>query len=602
MYEKSYKYILISLFLLFSFESSNQTSDYEIIEENKIKCLYGTNTFQINNPKQNKYLILIKSQNIDSYNLYDANFQIITSDNQLYNDIFYYIKYQSNLYLKIYSYNNECFSFKFSETPYLDIKEEQDFTHPIIDSGTIIKFSIKETYKKKITLYLYNINSAVTVNFGSKKYSISWNQNLIKTHNEMNENSLNIQIQIQDSQRNILPIIKYLIENIENKESDNEDNKNSDNNEDNKNSIVLIIVLIIVGVVILLLLFCVFLMCLGSYLGQKEEKKEKAEKMRKSELIKKIKELYPLIKNNYKLIENTCFICVKTENSPLFYEDEHDNNSIDFISSINNENFTTLLEYITPKECPHFFHDQCLRDKNIFYTKKDTKLCLLCKSYITVENMKKFGCIDENDLTIIVNAYNDTEKFGKKDKFYNYFDKINDVFYSEVESSPALRNIKQQKLLRIKKLKNKFKNNFKALRFSNSKYKDYREYDISIYDDLDEVEENLIREIRIKTEKLNKINEKVEREMREEEEMEYLHSLYSLRTCSNCMDKCYFCNQSVPKEKRKYGLRAHIGCMPYNNCCCLCKKGPNIWEVKMCVYCFQNHNISHMKCFSCNRC
>ena len=81
MYEKSYKYILISLFLLFSFESSNQTSDYEIIEENKIKCLYGTNTFQINNPKQNKYLILIKSQNIDSYNLYDANFQIITSDN-----------------------------------------------------------------------------------------------------------------------------------------------------------------------------------------------------------------------------------------------------------------------------------------------------------------------------------------------------------------------------------------------------------------------------------------------------------------------------------------------------------------------------------------
>jgi len=51
MYEKSYKYILISLFLLFSFESSNQTSDYEIIEENKIKCLYGTNTFQINNPK-----------------------------------------------------------------------------------------------------------------------------------------------------------------------------------------------------------------------------------------------------------------------------------------------------------------------------------------------------------------------------------------------------------------------------------------------------------------------------------------------------------------------------------------------------------------------
>ena len=215
MHEILYKYILISLFLLSFFESSNQTrDDYEIIEENKIKCFYGTNTFQINNPKQNKYLILIKSQNIDNYNLYDAKFQIITSDNQLYNDIFYYIKYQSDLYLKIYSYNYECFSFKFSETPYLDIKEEQDFTHPIIDSGTIIKFSIKDTYKKKITLYLYNINSAVTVNFGSKKYSISWNQNLIKTHNEMNENSLNIQIQIQDSQRNILPIIKYLIENI----------------------------------------------------------------------------------------------------------------------------------------------------------------------------------------------------------------------------------------------------------------------------------------------------------------------------------------------------------------------------------------------------
>jgi hypothetical protein len=31
----------------------------------------------------------------------------------------------------------------------------------------------------------------------------------------------------------------------------------------------------------------------------------------------------------------------------------------DIINDINNNKFSTLLEYIEPKTCPHFYHEKC---------------------------------------------------------------------------------------------------------------------------------------------------------------------------------------------------------------------------------------------------
>ena len=60
-----YKYILISLFLIISIGLSNQ-SNGQSIEENEIKCFYGTEAeyYLINNSQNHKFLILIKRQKI----------------------------------------------------------------------------------------------------------------------------------------------------------------------------------------------------------------------------------------------------------------------------------------------------------------------------------------------------------------------------------------------------------------------------------------------------------------------------------------------------------------------------------------------------------
>lgn len=153
-----YRYIIISLFLVISIGLSNQSNE-QTIEENEIECFYGTKEefYLINNSKNHKFLIFIKSKNIVLYNLYKGDKQNkIPSYNVLSNDIYYYIKDESFLYLNILAYTYECFSFQFSETPYLDLKEKQNFTHPIIDFGTIIKFPIANTYQKKL-LYIYII-------------------------------------------------------------------------------------------------------------------------------------------------------------------------------------------------------------------------------------------------------------------------------------------------------------------------------------------------------------------------------------------------------------------------------------------------------------
>ena len=97
-----------------------------------------------------------------------------------------------------------------------------------------------------------------------------------------------------------------------------------------------------------------------------------------------LQEYFPLLENDYTLIETTCFYCLKSkekENKNLFklydnidLSEEKENmiteNDIninynsktekkDIINDINNNKFSTLLEYIEPKTCPHFYHEKC---------------------------------------------------------------------------------------------------------------------------------------------------------------------------------------------------------------------------------------------------
>lgn len=408
--------------------------------------------------------------------------------------------------------------------------------------------------------------------------------NFTKTHNEYEEISLSIIIQIKKPKRNILPQIKY------------ETSFLDDEGGGTYTGIVILFCAPFVICIIIILLICGGA-CYECYNKKKEEKRIEMKLLGRKEIIERSRELFPLIQKNYKLIENVCFICAKNDNCPLFSDENIDisSHSMDCIKDINNENFFTFLEYITPIECPHFYHDDCLKEKNI---KKNKKCCLFCKSFITTENMRKFGCIEEKDLTSIVKAYNMNKELKDNEK-YNYFDKIYEIFHSIIENN-SIRYIKREKLIRIKRIKNKFKKNFKVLKFRDKTYNDYREYDISINEDLDEIEENLNNKIKQKIEEYNDYQEKVNRYIREEEEREYRHSLYSLKTCSQCKNKCYDCKINT-KQNYRFGFVAHRDCLYNNNRCCICKEGPRTWELIMCEYCFRKRDFNRLNCIICKR-
>lgn len=565
-----HKFFLCLLFLVY-LQLSEGKDEYQKIEENEIKCLsLGYKLYEINNQKNHKYLVLIKSYAINEYKLYDKNTEnLISPENPLFNDIFFDINGKRSLILKIYSDNNKCFSFQFSEYNYLSLKENVDFIHPIIDFETKIAFKISDTYFANIILYINNINSnSALIFFGYQSYSKEKATSIIVKHTELNKKNLDVEIIIYGT--NLLPTIKYEITRKYN------DNGNGNGNF-NIGMLFLFGFIFLPGICACIIIgFCAVRSC------WKQNKYESMINTKK----RKASEIYYLIKKNYKLIEKTCFVCLNNDETSLFpQENECENKNVDFIKDINDGNFISLLEYITPKKCPHFFHPNCKRKK-----------CLLCKSYITSNNMEHFGCIDEYDLLKIVEAYNFDSKYDEYDyksydnfSNYNYFDNINRKFYSEIDKSSIIYQNKKEKLKRIQDIKEKYK--------KNNPYS-YRSFDISIYEDLDEVERNLNKDIK----KRKKQDEIIMRELREEEEREFRHSLFELKACSNCNKRCYYCNCTFEwAEKKRYGIHAHRDCIDCERCCCICKKGSNTWPVKVCESCYKNHKVNSLYCIICDK-
>ena len=162
--------------------------------------------------------------------------------------------------------------------------------------------------------------------------------------------------------------------------------------EDNTVKISLIIVFSISGFFGLIAFLCRGVPCLiECYRLKKKQNREK-----------EIYNLYNLISKDFSLIEKICFICLKndhikftnltkTENELMttlnsYIIDDNDNNdnnenNFDIADDINKGRFKDFVSYVTPKKCTHFFHENCR-----------TRRCYLCQNYITLENMKKFGC------------------------------------------------------------------------------------------------------------------------------------------------------------------------------------------------------------------
>lgn len=158
-------------------------------------------------------------------------------------------------------------------------------------------------------------------------------------------------------------------------------------------TIFFIVVGSIIGAIILgvlfLICFCDYCRPLMKRIAQEKREKELQKKLRRAE------DLYELIKSNYRILDETCLFCVmnnkiidtnlktneKQENLIELNDDLNQGNDI-VIEDINSGKFDNIIKYITPTKCDHFFHEKCYQ--------KNGKCCF-CKSYITVENMNKFG-------------------------------------------------------------------------------------------------------------------------------------------------------------------------------------------------------------------
>ena len=305
------------------------------------------------------------------------------------------------------------------------------------------------------------------------------------------------------------------------------------------------------------------------------------------------------------------------------YDSKNYDNEIDkteLIDDINNNKYNSFIEYITPTKCKHFYHKSCV-DKEKFFN------CYFCKFFITIENMKKFGCFfsKEDFNRILVGRYdNNLLEFFTKLMFIS---KIEKIFYPQIENSYFLNQRKKEKLLKLKNINKKFIDNLNVLyRYHNNKVDDLKYYKLSINSDMDKVEEDLNYEIKcseefyesIKREREREREEEERREREEEERRERERERYEeererqreikknnktidLRICKNCYEFCVLCKRRIPSGMARTTIfyKCHSGCYR-DDLCLICGKKRGARTVcQICAYCVTKSH--RFECYYCRK-
>ena len=363
----------------------------------------------------------------------------------------------------------------------------------------------------------------------------------------------------------------------------------------------LIIVFSVFGFLGLIAFLCRGLPCLIRLYELKKKEKRKEE----------INNLYHLISKDFSLIEKICFVCLKNDqinfsnlnkkenelittlNSNIIDDNDNDNNNevnnnknnFEIADDINKGRFQDLLSYVTPKKCTHFFHENCRKRK-----------CYLCKNYITLENMKKFGCF--------FNYYEFRDSI-ESDKFEGSILKnLKKKFFSFVEGDKKILFYKKEKLLKIKRIIEKNVSNNIVFSYTHTKY-----YDLNIDADLDQVENKIDKEIEKKEERRrnwhdeddddnyynhrnnnSNNNNNYNNRIREEREQ---NKKISLKVCIYCRKNCGICGSNIEAVGRAEGhtigsgksISAHKKCIRDEQNCYMCGK--------------LGHKIAYNICFRC---
>ena len=539
-----------------SFSYSNISKDTFFCNENSN---FGHAYFITRDTSKNYFYIQFSNNNSEFYENYELQ-EGLSFIEYYYSSDNYFILHKNKgcfqiLYLDYRVIEiNQTVSYKFLNSENFEFKVEKPEKDRILNLGI---FSEENNFIKEIYVGDKKIN--FEIKFENNKYIYNY---------------------IKEYEGNYFPISPYHFTikfNTNNKPYITVGfNLNYEIMEDNTVKISLIIVFSVFGFFGLIAFLCRGLPCLiECYRLKKKENREK-----------EISNLYNLISKDFSLIEKICFICLKNDhikfanstktenelmttlNSDIIDDNDNNENNFDIADDINKGRFKDFVSYVTPKKCTHFFHENCR-----------TRRCYLCQNYITLENMKKFGCFFygfELKDSINSNTYKKTILNDLINKFFSFVEKDNKILF-----------YKKEKLLKIKKIIEKNKKNEDLLYSSGTEY-----YDLNIDADLDQLENDLDEEIEKAKERRrnrqyeddddddnyynhrnnNNINNNRIREERDQ------NKLLILKVCVDCRKNCGICGSNIEAVGRAEGhtigssksIKAHKKCIRDLQNCYMC--------------------------------
>ena len=150
-----------------------------LITEYEIKCpSYGSSTYKItykiNNYQNKKYFQLIKNTLIREFDLYMEDSKLSYQTNTDY-DYFYPITSNNTLYLVVNHFSSFCISFKFVDSNFISLKNNEEYIYPVVISNQYIKARIEDVENKHCIFYLTHTYTNQNAGYGIEYNGISYN-------------------------------------------------------------------------------------------------------------------------------------------------------------------------------------------------------------------------------------------------------------------------------------------------------------------------------------------------------------------------------------------------------------------------------------------
>ena len=185
-----------------------------LITEYEIKCSsYGSLTYKItykiNNYQNKKYFQLIKNTVIREFDLYMGDTKLSYQTNTDY-DYFYPITSNNILYLVVNHISSYCISFKFADSNFISLKNNEEYIYPVVISNQYIKTRIEDVANKHFIFYLThtytNQNGGYCIEYNGISYNIYPGTKIFSLLPKENE----IDIKIKPPGEKIIATLRYV--------------------------------------------------------------------------------------------------------------------------------------------------------------------------------------------------------------------------------------------------------------------------------------------------------------------------------------------------------------------------------------------------------